>query len=287
MVQRIMASGGLGLRASRIPLAGGEWVVIPEASSTWSLPFGLRELMVQSHLRRLLKKSDAFVDCGANVGYYSFVASRFKGIQKILSIEPLDDAARFLEMIKSLNGLDRLEILQIAASDHDGLASFSTSEKKFFEMGRVLEKSVPAESGDEKVEVKCQTLESILGAVDPSLNRICLKVDVEGHERQVLSSCRQETLRKRIAAALVEVHLYKFERPEEELTQICERLSVIGTPRFILPPEQYPRALRFGMRLLGFYPSSRMTLDKAIRRMRIGSLSEVHVMVERGAGCAF
>lgn len=286
---RLMSRLQPKLRSAALPVERGRWVIMPGEPSTWVFPFGLKEVSIQHHLLHLLKRADSFIDCGANLGWYSFLASQNHCVRSIVAVEPICQSVRSLKFMKRLNRIEKLLIVKGCVSDHNGKARFVLEPGKFSELGYVEELTGGQES-QRFSHIQCYTLESILGMVDPSLNRICIKIDVEGHEEAVLGSLCKETLLKRVDSMIVEVHLYKFPRPGEGLERICTLLSPLGEVKFLLPPQGYSGYRRFWRRLSKRYPVSKMSKREIIDQAHQRSLSEVHVLVQRrrwlgGAPC--
>lgn len=138
--------------------------------------FGLSEYPEMSFLLKHLKQGDYFVDVGANMGAYTLLAA---GVcqAKVLSIEPWPaNVDVLLEQIE-LNSLStKVEILQAGASDQNGELLFqSDSSQNTF----VVEaKHAEATSA---ISVPVYRLDSILKQCPQFI-----KIDVEGHELQVL-----------------------------------------------------------------------------------------------------
>jgi len=267
------------LKGTILPVEKGQWLLFPRGPSTWP-PLGLKEPHVRYHLEALFKNADAFIDCGANLGWYSFLASRYGGIKNLVAVEPVYQSVRYLKIIKQLNQIKNLTLIKGCISDHDGSVFFPSSKKRFFEMGCV-EPTMNGGSGCLLAESPSYTLQSIVDMLPASLNQICMKIDVEGHEKAVLNSVSRETLTQRIRSTIVEVHLYKFPKPEDELEEIYEILSLIGKPQFLLSPQLMPFYARFRCHLSGRYPISKLQLPSILKLIRRGKISELHVLVER------
>jgi len=269
------------LKSTVLPVEKGQWLLFPRGPSTWP-PLGLKEPHVRYHLEALFKNSDAFIDCGANLGWYSFLASGYDSMKNLIAVEPVYQSIRYLKIIKQLNQIENLTIIKGCISDHDGSVLFPSPKKRFFEMGCVE----PAMNGGSNcllAESPSYTLQTIVDMLPASLNQICMKIDVEGHEKTVLNSISHETFAKRIRSAIVEVHLYKFQNPEDELKEICEILSLIGKPQFLLSPQITPFYRRFRHHLSGRYPVSKLQFPTILKLIRQGVVSELHVLVEKRA----
>lgn len=278
LASRLMAWPGLQTAPMSTPY--GRWVIIPSSPSTWSPAYGLKEEDVQVHLARSLDRADAFIDCGANLGWYALQASRRPQIRSVLAVEPARRCVQYMQLIRALNGLDRLQIVEGCVTTDDGPASFCFTEGAFSEHGYV-----PAQ-GDESPgasSVRGYTLETLLQRLDPASRSACVKIDVEGHERGVLESARPATLHERVASIIVEVHLYKFPDPYDELRRICELVTPVGRPRFLLnAPALYPGYRRLWRHALRRYPLSHMSLDELCALIERYRPPDLFVLAQRG-----
>jgi FkbM family methyltransferase len=259
-----MHRGRSFLQTAPIAVEQGRWVVVPAVASTWAPAFGLKEPDVQYHLERLLTQADAFIDCGANLGWYALQASKYPTVKRIVAIEPVAQSVRYIELIKELNQIQNLKVFQGCVADYDGQAAFQMSAGPFGELGSLI----PATEAETPTAIKvdCLRLDSILQKMLPDSNNICAKIDVEGYEKTVLSSISNSMLKK-IHSVIVEVHLYKFDNPGEELRRICELIEPVAMPHFLLTaPQLYPGYKRLWRHFSGSYP---------LRSVRVSELNEI------------
>lgn len=113
--------------------------------------------------------------------------------------------------------------------------------------------------------------------------RMLKKIDVEGHETAVLSSMAPETMRKRVDSVVVEVHLYKFSKPVEELRRVCSLVSVVGPPEFlILSRDLNPGYRRLWWHVTKRYPVLQLPVPEVLELVKAHSLPELHVLARRG-----
>ncbi|MCP9440071.1 MAG: FkbM family methyltransferase [Nitrospira sp.] len=133
------------------------------------------ELGTEKLLRRVLGEGGVFVDVGANVGYFTKVASELVGTSgKVLAFEPMPAALRLLRM--NTAGLANVTVFPLALSDTSGTATFYVRKK-----GDTSSLSPDSEASP--VSVTVSTLDERL--VDqPRIDLI--KIDVEGSELDVL-----------------------------------------------------------------------------------------------------
>ena len=83
--------------------------------------FGIWEPSMTAWLRATLKPGDTFVDVGANVGYFTLLASDLVGpTGRVVAVEPSAATRRLLERNVSSNHVANVRIVEAAVSDHIG-----------------------------------------------------------------------------------------------------------------------------------------------------------------------
>jgi FkbM family methyltransferase len=155
------------------PLRGKKWTV---GSSTHGCWLGSYEYEKQKALQRFLKIGDVVYDVGANVGFYSLLASLLVGeTGHVFSFEPLPDNLRELKRHLQLNHVRNCTVIEAAVSSVDGEAAFDLSNDRC--TGHL------AETGT--LRVRTLTLDRLIqdaGMRPPSL----IKIDIEGAEYECL-----------------------------------------------------------------------------------------------------
>ena len=149
-----------------------------------------RDMLFCAHL---LRPGDTFLDVGSNVGSYSVIASKICGAKSI-AIEPIAKTVEQLRDNVRLNDIEGLvTVLQLGVSDHEGILRFTASENALNRVARADDKDV--------TEISVRRLDDIMAAEpDP----IFIKVDVENHERQVVSGAQQLLSRPGVKAITLE-----------------------------------------------------------------------------------
>ena len=128
---------------------------------------------------RELKEGDVFFDIGANVGYYSILASRLVGSSgSVVACEPVIRNLEFLQRHVVMNKADNVRVLAFACSNANGTARFSLGPNSA--MGQLV-----AEGSNADVLVPTITLDNIAQELD--LSPDVVKIDVEGAELKVLN----------------------------------------------------------------------------------------------------
>jgi FkbM family methyltransferase len=158
------------------PLRGMKWIVGSQRHACW---LGSYESYVQNLIAREVKPGAVFYDLGANVGFYSLLASVLVGNGKVFAFEPLPANVRYLRKHLDLNRIKNVEVFEMAMSDQAGQASFQEEETRA--MGRL-------DAGG-TIQVVTATLDSLLQeqVIDPPG---FIKMDIEGAEFQALLGAR-------------------------------------------------------------------------------------------------
>lgn len=145
-------------------------------------------------LLALASRSSAFLDIGANIGFFTLLAAEAMPNGSVWSIEPDPDNVRVLRANIALNGFqDRVRVSHAAASDVDGEVYFSTlgysanTGARFTakDPDTLLARSLPGSDAPRKVPAL--KIDTLLRDQNPDL----VKIDVEGHEPAVLAGMQR------------------------------------------------------------------------------------------------
>jgi FkbM family methyltransferase len=140
----------------------------------------LLDVMELDVLRQLLRPGDSFIDVGAHIGLWSLVAGSSVGRGgKVLSLEPNPETYTKLLHNLALNQVVTTWLpSQIAADAQSGTVGFDVSE--FSDCSHVTKTAKNA------IQVSSRTIDDLICG-----ERIAgMKVDVEGHERAVVSGAK-------------------------------------------------------------------------------------------------
>jgi FkbM family methyltransferase len=145
--------------------------------------FGFWEPNNSALVSSILQPGDVFVDVGANIGYYTLLASGLVGAGgKVVSIEPSPDIFAQLSQNAVLNGASNTRLLNLAASDARGELLLYGGSK--WNRGAT---STVIHGPDQMPEarVAAAPLDEIL--LPDEMRRVALiKIDIEGAELPVL-----------------------------------------------------------------------------------------------------
>ena len=131
---------------------------------------------------RYLRRGDAFVDVGANVGFYSLLASSANAGSPVLALEPHPVASQRLRENALLNSFGNIRIRAVAAGRAPGSAELTAN---LVDQNRI---SSGVDDSGPTITVSVVTLDAELVAQKINAEDVRLvKVDTEGFEANVLS----------------------------------------------------------------------------------------------------
>jgi FkbM family methyltransferase len=132
-------------------------------------------------LCKFSKPGDILLDIGANIGYVSCCFLGNVSGSKVIAVEPQPEVLDLLESNLAQFG-DRSSILPFAISDRDGTSNFVLNPEN-----RGNARLAEAEGHQNAITVETRTAATL--ATDGHLGAFSIvKIDVEGHEEQVIRS---------------------------------------------------------------------------------------------------
>jgi FkbM family methyltransferase len=155
--------------------------VYPDWPYSWTAIYlKLAEYDDMTFTLRYLRAGESFLDVGANIGFYSLLASAVNGGAPVLAFEPHPVAANRLRENAALNSLGNVRVVEAALGDVAGSGQITTD---LFDQNRI------ATSNDNGLSatVPLVTLDGELHRqqIDPSKVAL-VKIDTEGFEARVL-----------------------------------------------------------------------------------------------------
>jgi FkbM family methyltransferase len=139
----------------------------------------------------ILKERDIVLDCGANIGLFTILASDRKC--KVYAIEPMEDNIRSLEKLQELNPDLYFEIVPVAISNYDGEGQFYVNSED--RTNATIDPTCDFEGRqiNRIVKVQMMTIDTLVKIYDlPKVDFI--KADIEGAEEDMIDGAR-ETLK--------------------------------------------------------------------------------------------
>ncbi|MFE2447389.1 FkbM family methyltransferase [Streptomyces sp. NPDC059426] len=145
--------------------------------------FGVWEPHMTRWLQRRLEPGDVFVDVGANIGYYSVLASRLVGAGgKVVAIEASSTFHRIMLRHARRNACANIRAINAAVSDREELLTFILASSRNMGANSVVPYDGPAES---TFDIAAQPLPRLLTEDEITRARV-IKIDVEGAEGGVV-----------------------------------------------------------------------------------------------------
>lgn len=153
--------------------------------------YGYYEPYFSRFLMKVLGRGETFVDCGANIGQFSLIASRCVGANgKVIAIEPEENNYEQLKKNLDLNHAQNVSIIKSALGERDGSVDFFVRSAEHGFSNRGVH-SLHAHSDwlePMKVTVPLRKLDGILR----SEQRVdIIKMDIEGAELGALKGAEE------------------------------------------------------------------------------------------------
>ena len=149
-------------------------------------------------IRRLLRPGDTFIDIGAHCGITALSAASIVGSSgTVYAFEPQPDLADLMDQSGRLNGFSNLRVHKVALSNEDGEGIL------FIPWGKQIYGTFLERPGHSSIKVTKVNSGSFLNSIDGVHVRL-IKIDVEGHEYEVLRGAEDFLLRSPPDAILIE-----------------------------------------------------------------------------------
>ena len=165
--------------------------------------FNMVEPEKTAALAQAFRPGDVFFDVGANVGFYTVLASRLLGPRgKVIAFEPSVTNLVYLHRHVRLNKARNVLIVPAACSDVPSLEAFDAGPNRA--MGHLVKKGPTGNAGEGELSlVPTVTVDAAVQKLGFSPD--VLKIDVEGAEVSVLRGA-EATIRSKKPEIFLEVH---------------------------------------------------------------------------------
>jgi FkbM family methyltransferase len=208
--------------------------------------FGVWEPRMTQWLKRRLGPGDTFVDVGANIGYFSVLASQLVGPSgRVVAIEASEAFNQRLAQNARLNGCANIRAAHTAVSDKRQTLTFILASSANMGANSIVPYDGPAES---TFDIEAYPLPDVLEADEIATARV-IKVDVEGAEGSVVRGMAPLLDRLRPDAEItVEVTPERMEQLGDSVEELLDTMRGAGFNVYRLANEyaaaSYPNALR-------------------------------------------
>jgi FkbM family methyltransferase len=204
----------------------------------------------------------AFIDLGANIGFYSLIIATSRPNVRVVAFEPNPRNHTLLRLNRQVNQLGNLMCEPLAISDRDGTATLYLSSS---DMSASLCRDFEDHDDGEAI-VQTTTLDNYLER-QPLAGDLTIKVDVEGHEEAFFRGALR-TMTKRRPDIIAEVALSYPRDVVAMLAQLGYRFYRI-TDRGLLPAQDITPTVRGNLVFLNYLISVRPPASLAAVFQRI------------------
>jgi FkbM family methyltransferase len=183
-------------------LRGKKWTAGSATHGCW---LGSYEYHKQRALQHALKTGDVVYDIGANVGFYSLLASVLVGdAGHVYSFEPFPDNLRELNRHLKLNHVENCTVIDAAVSSVDGEAAFDPSgdrctghlaaagtlRVRTLKLDSLVEEWAMRPPNLMKIDIEGAEYECLLGAASV-VQQFRPKIFLATHGREIHSACTE------------------------------------------------------------------------------------------------
>ncbi|MDD5063420.1 MAG: FkbM family methyltransferase [Phycisphaerae bacterium] len=184
-----------------------------------------REIAETETIKKIVKPGMCILEIGANVGYYTILMGKLAGkTGKIYSYEPYPHSVDILTRNVKLNNLtDIVEIHNMAISCDN------TVKRLFLGNATNVHSLINYKTGDNNpdyVEVKTKDIREILVSADRKID--LLRMDIEGHEREIFNRLSSDIKAFLPAQIFFEVHPLGNIDPDPTFTKPLTNMLDLG-----------------------------------------------------------
>lgn len=180
---------------------------------------GIHEPATTRVFKKILKQGDIVVDIGANVGYFTLMASQLVGWRgKVYAFEPDPTNMKLLNENARLNNLDNIQSYMMALDNHTGTDVLHTCSRE-----PARHSLVKTKEHDGKELTLVAKLDDILSFELPKVR--LLKTDTEGNELAVLQGARQTILNSKDIILIVEINFEALKVCKIEVAELIDYIA--------------------------------------------------------------
>jgi FkbM family methyltransferase len=182
-------------------------------------------------LRGRARGRRVFIDVGANIGLYSLVVRQAMCTEgRVLSIEPSATTAATLREHVAWSAQPGVEVFECALSSKSGTAQLAERKDDWGKASLTR-----AETGQTRSTVRTRTLDELVRETGLELVDL-IKIDVEGHELEVLKGAK-DTIERFLPTIVIEYSpQWMSEAAIAEMTGYLERLVSKGYVAYRILP---------------------------------------------------
>ena len=181
-------------------------------------------------ISEVLRPGDCFVDCGANIGYFTFLASSIVGeTGKVITIDPNPYCIERIRESKQIGEYGNINIVEGAVGDCNGETLFNIADDPMYSSLADLDKLSFAKTRD-TIMCSLYMLDNLLNEwLENSGEKVrLLKLDVEGAEVDAIRGAYSSISAGRIEYIFVEMHEKQLNLRGQKSEEFHEFLSHRG-----------------------------------------------------------
>ncbi len=184
---------------------------------------------VEACVRAILRPGQTAIDVGANLGYFTAVLAQCVGpAGRVWAFEPVPETYELLTLCTSLNDYAHVTPIRSALGVADGSIEI-TYDRRHSGIATMH----PDQPGGDTQPVQLRTLDTMIASGEVDRLPDLIKVDVEGHELDVLRGARQ-TIAEASPAIVFELNERTARVAGWTLAELAELLRSLGEYSFFL-----------------------------------------------------
>lgn len=161
-------------------------LTLPDSIQTEIFLTGLWGQSITKFIALALRKGNVFIDIGANIGYYTLLASKLIGPQgKVYAFEASPSIYKRLIANISINKIENVVFRNCAISDLSGKCTIWTPPLGNIGHSTIINNVATLGGHTPEAKVKCDTLTKLM-PIDELLSARIIKIDIEGAERKAI-----------------------------------------------------------------------------------------------------
>ena len=197
-----------------------------------ALHFGVYEKAETRFFQSACRDGMTFLDVGANLGYYTALATRAVGPNgRVLAVEPDPDSFGYLEQTIAANAVGNVQAFPVAASDAPAtlplyISTDNRGDNRLYASGE----------DRPQVEVTARPLDALLR--ENKIDTVDLiKIDVQGYEPKVIAGLRETIAASPNLTLLTEFWPQGIDEAGEDANEFLQTLRELGLTLHELQPD--------------------------------------------------
>jgi FkbM family methyltransferase len=197
-----------------------------------------------------IEPGEHWIDLGGHIGSFALLC-HVRGSRALVSVEPAPDNFKLLEENLCINNVPTVPLEAAVVGNGQTVLPLYLHEQKpkVYRNNNSANHSLfndkPANRPPNKVEVQCVNINDLLSECTP-LGPVCLKVDIEGAESEVLHAIRDWNPIRKLA---MEYHFYG---PQHQLDKYHSTLTLL---RDHFPNVKTSRSFKPEVTVVDFWPN--------------------------------